>query len=143
MKLAVFLFVFVTFFGCHRDPAVVPPNAVKLIGTWELREPLPPYPVRLQLALDADNPPRDVTPFVISGTIAGSRYEGRSSAGLDGLFVITGLNELLPATGSDVFRQTYLTNLRAVVQFSYTTDNRLRLTYGSAQPGMLVYEKID
>jgi len=114
---------------------------MKLVGTWELREPLSPYPVQLQLALDTDNPPRDVTPFLVSGTIAGSRYEGRSSAGLDGLLVITNLIDIPSTIGSDVFRQAYLSNLRAVVQFSYTSDNRLRLSYGSSQPGVLVYEK--
>ncbi len=141
MKLAALLFVFLTFCGCHHDPAVVPPNVMKLVGTWELREPLPPYPVQLQLALDTDNPPRDITPFLVSGTIAGSRYEGRSSAALDGLMVVTALTDLLPTTGSDPFRQTYLSSLRAVVQFSYTSDNRLRLSYGSSQSGVLVYEK--
>ncbi len=141
MKLAVFLFVFVTFCGCHRDLAVVPPNVEKLVGIWELRDPLPPYPVQLQFALDADNPPRDVTPLLVSGTIMGSRYEGRASAGLDGLLVITNLIDGPSTTGPDIFRQTYPANLRAVVQFSYTSDNRLRLSYGSSQPGVLVYEK--
>ena len=142
MKLRIVLFVFVLFSGCRHEPLVVPPNVAQLAGTWELREPLPPYPVQLQLALDTDNPPRDVTPFLVSGTIAGSRYEGRSSAALDGLIVITTLNDLLPANNTpDAFRQTYLTNLRAVVQFSYTADNRLRLSYGSSKPGVLLFER--
>ena len=120
---------------------VLPPNVEKLVGTWELREPVSPYPVRLQLALDLDNPPRDVTPFLVSGTVAGSQYGGRASAALDGLLVVTTLNDLLPTAGTDPFRQAYLANLRAVVQFSYTADNRLRLSYGSSQPGVLVYER--
>ncbi len=141
MKLPVVFFVFIIFCGCQRDPLVVPPNVEKLVGIWELREPLPPYPVHLQLVLDTDNPPRDVTPFLVSGTIAGSRYEGRSSAALDGLMVVTALTDLLPTTGSDPFRQMYLSSLRTVVQFSYTTDNQLRLSHGSSQPGVLVYER--
>lgn len=141
MKLRLVFFIFVVLCGCHREPIVLAPNVEKLVGTWELREPISPYPVRLQFALDTDNPPRDVTPFLVSGTTAGDRYEGRASAAIDGLLVTTTLNDLVPANRADTFRQSYLANLRAVVRFSHTADNRLRLSYGSAQSGVLVYER--
>ena len=118
------------------------PNIEKLVGTWELREPLPPAPVQLQLALDTRTPPRDVTSFLVSGTAAGVEYDGLLSAALDGLMVLTKLSDApTGSSASEVFAQTYLTRLRAVVQFGYTADNRLRLSYGSSQPGTLVYER--
>ena len=130
--------------ACRSESATLAPNVAQLVGIWELREPLSPYTTTLQLAFDTANPPRDITPFLVSGKVAVNPYDGRLSAALDGMMVFTKLgNAPVGTSASASFGQTYLANLKSVVRYEVFAPNRLRLHYGSPQPGVLEFEKLN
>ncbi|RYC68294.1 MULTISPECIES: META domain-containing protein [Spirosoma] len=129
--------------ACQRGEHVLPENVAQLVGTWQLREPASPYPVTLQLALDTANPPDDVTPFLTSGKSAVNTYSGRMSAALDGMMIVTRLSttEMAGSTDAMQFEDVYFKNLKSVVRFDITSTNRLRLYFGTPQPGVLEFDK--
>jgi len=132
--------------GCRDESGQLAPDVARLAGTWQLHDPMSAssYPVRLQLDLDTKNPPRDITPFIISGTVLGNAYDGRLSAGLDGTMVVTKLSDAPGGSSAGPsFTQTYLTNLKSVVRYGYTNENRLRVSFGSPGPGTLEFDKIN
>lgn len=128
--------------GNNRD--VAPPSVAGLVGTWELVEPGSAYAITFVLALDTANPPKDVIHFVANGKSVNNTYNASLSAAVDGLMVVTSLGstKIGGSPEATTVEQTYYTNLRAVVRYELSADNRLRLHYGGNNPGVLVYKKI-
>lgn len=147
MRLLAIVLTLMMLCGCRTESVQLAPDVARLVGTWQLRDPMSfsSYPaVRLQLDLDTKNPPRDITPFIISGTVLGSAYNGRLSAALDGTMVVTELSDApVSSSAGPSFTQTYLTNLKSVVRYGYTSTNRLHVSFGSPGPGTLEFEKIN
>ncbi|GAB4015685.1 META domain-containing protein [Spirosoma koreense] len=137
------LLVFLTQCGKKED-TVLAPNIAPLVGTWQLTEPDSAYTVTLVLALDTDNPPHDVTPFIASGVSSINEYGARMFAVLDGTMTFDQLSSTKKAgpTQAMTYEQTYFNNLRAVVRYELPTATQLRLHYGGEKPGTLIYKKI-
>ncbi len=117
-----------------------------LIGTWRLAMPDSTYGATLRLAVDADNPPADITPFDASGKLAVNTYSARLFAAADGKATLDQVSSTRIAGSPQAtqFEQTYLDNLRTVVRFEVDAPDRIRLYYGSARgSGVLVYKRLE
>lgn len=131
--------------SCEREDPALSPKIAQLVGTWRLLEPASMYDVTLVFALDSANPPNDVTPFKANGKSAVNTYNAFLSAALDGLMIVTNLGSTKIGGSPEAtrFEQTYFENLQAVVRYELTNTNRLRLFYGGAKSGVLVYERVN
>ncbi|QJW92087.1 META domain-containing protein [Spirosoma taeanense] len=130
-------------FQCSSDKEpVVAPGVAKLIGTWRLVDPSSSYDVTLQLVLDKENPPVDVTPFKASGRSSVNQYNALLFAAADGMILVSEVGSTKMAGPAEAmeFEQAYFTNLKNIVRYELTND-RLRIQYGGPKPGVLVYEK--
>lgn len=131
--------------ACKPGEPVVALQVQPLIGTWRLVLPDSTYGVTLRLAVDPNNPPVDITPFDAGGQSGVNTYSARLFAAADGKASVDRLSNTKLAGSPQAMQveQTYLTNLRAVVRFQVDAPDQLRLDYGGAQPGTLMYKKID
>ncbi|UFH55202.1 META domain-containing protein [Spirosoma sp. KNUC1025] len=128
---------------CGKKETTLAPNVANLTGTWQLTEPDSTYGVTLQIGFDTENPPHDVTPFLISGKSSVNQYNARFFAALDGMATVENLGSTKVAGPPQAmqFEQTYFDNLRTIARYELSTDNRLRLFHGGEKPGVLVYKR--
>src|SRR5919202_2952424 len=70
--------------GCGHDEPVVAQQVKPLIGMWRLVQPDSTYGTTLQLVVDPNNPPVDITPFNATGKLAVNTYKARLFAAADG-----------------------------------------------------------
>ncbi|AQG81496.1 META domain-containing protein [Spirosoma montaniterrae] len=138
------LLTLLTVGACQQSDYQMAPNVARLVGTWQLRDSTTVYAPTLQFELDTENPPLDITPFKASGKASVNTYNGRLSASLDGMMVVTGLGQTKIGGSPEAmrFEQTYFANLKSVARFKTTEDDRLYLYFGNPQPGTLIYERI-
>lgn len=147
MKLSItrilFFASFIALNGCKSKDIVLSPKIASLVGTWRLVEPDSSYPVTLVFALDTDNPPLDITPFLANGKSSVNDYSVRLFATIDGMMSADGLGSTKKAGSLEAtaFEQRYFTNLRAVVRFDLVTPDRLRLQHGGESPHFMIYER--
>lgn len=143
-----------TLAACQPDETVVPAQPEQLVGEWQLLEPSSGYLVTLRFTSD----PRGAcvvgyAGFQLSGKTSVNGYttqacfsEGPSiDSGPLGSGGISGISSTKMAGTPEAmqFEQTYLGNLGNVKRYEFTSKNRLRLHYEGAQPGVLVYKKIN
>ncbi|MCK8491969.1 MULTISPECIES: META domain-containing protein [Spirosoma] len=130
--------------GCGKREHVVPPSLAKLVGTWQLIEPDSSYAVTLTFTYDNNNPPIDITPFIINGQSSVNTYTARMFATVDGTMQINEVvrTEKAGSAAAMQFEESYLANLKTVVRFESPTENRIHLFHGGAKSGVLVYKKL-
>ncbi len=135
MKMVFFLLLSFSLAACQQGDYPMAPNVARLAGTWQLRDSTAAYAPTLTIALDTDNPPLDVTPFKASGKASINTYNGRLSAALDGMMVVTDLGQTKIGSSPEAmrFEQTYFANLKSVSRFKTTDDNRLYLYSGKSR----------
>lgn len=131
--------------GCSHKETELAPQITGLIGTWQLVEPDSSFAVTLQFAYDTNNPPHDVTPFKASGKSSVNNYTVNLFATLDGMLVADELSssKIAGSSAATAFEQTYFTNLKAVVRYELTSNNRLQLTHGGSLPHIMVYKRVN
>ena len=144
VAIAVLALLFLTRCGTDEEP-VVALQVKPLIGTWRLIQPDSTYGVTLELVVDPNNPPIDITPFDATGKSAVNTYKARLFAAADGKASVDNVSSTKMGGSPQAlqFEQTYLTSLQSVVRYEVTTQNQLRLYYGNAQSsGVLVYRNV-
>lgn len=129
--------------GCSHKEPVVAQQVQPLIGSWRLIEPDSTFGTTLQLVVDPNNPPIDITPFNATGKLAVNTYKARLFASADGKSSVDMVSstEIGGSTQALQFEQSYLANLQAVVRYEITPQNLLRLYHGGSKPGVLVFKK--
>ncbi|GAB3546721.1 META domain-containing protein [Spirosoma fluminis] len=129
--------------GCSTDEPVVAQQVQPLIGKWQLVEPDSTFEATLDLVVDPNNPPVDITPFNATGKLAVNTYKARLFASADGKSSVDRIShtEVGGTTQAMQFEQVYLANLGAVVRYEVTAQQQLRLYHGGTKPGVLVYKK--
>lgn len=145
LAVAAFAVLFVLLSGCSKDKEpVVALKVVPLIGTWQLISPDSSYGITLSFVVDRNNPPVDVTPFIVDGRSSVNTYNGRIYAAADGMMYTSSLGSTKVAGTSAAmqFEETYLANLKTVARFEVTAQDQLRLYHGGDKPGILIYARL-
>lgn len=129
---------------CRQRESELSPQIASLVGTWRLVAPDSTYKTILTIELDTANPPHDITPLLANGQSAINAYTLRLFAAIDGTMSSESWSttEIAGAQTAMAFEQTYFRNLRAVVRYQMTPENRLYLYHGGSQPRVLTYEKV-
>ncbi len=139
----LFLTLLVVLNGCTSKDVVLAPKIAGLVGTWRLIQPDSSHTVTLILALDTDNPPLDITPFLANGQSSVNDYTVRLFATIDGMMSAGNLSSTKKAgtLKATEFEQRYFTNLRAVVRYDLIAPDKLRLQHGGESPYVMMYER--
>ncbi len=137
--------------ACKPEETVVPAEPEQLAGDWKLIEPVSTYQISLRLAQDTAT--LSVIPFGfrLSGESSINCYSGVFSYNAGNLMdarsqvAISRFGSTQRGGSSEAmqFEQVYFTHLRAANRYDLTDQNHLRLYYGGAQPGVLVYNRMN
>lgn len=144
-KLIVCFALLVLTSQCSKRESELAPVIKNLIGTWQLATPDSSYKITLRFTYDTANPPIDITPFKANGQSAVNDYTLRLFATEDGMMSADAFSssKIAGSTEATQVEQSYFTNLNAVVRYQLPNENELRLYYGTSQPGVLVYKRIN
>jgi hypothetical protein len=142
------LIFFVTLFlltQCGSSVTELDPAMARLMGNWQLTDSASTKPVTLIIALDAANPPHDITPFLASGQGLLNDYTVRFYASIDGkISADTFKNTEIGGSAETVqAEQTYFSQLARIVRYQLVSDKELKLYYGGAQSGVLTFAKMN
>lgn len=152
-KLIIPLFFLTTLlsFTCERnetsDDMIVPVDVNQLTGTWKL---IQPGGFNVTLIIESVAQTGDSLPdkaMKVSGESAVNVYSAALSyEAVDQPKISIASIASTKRGGSPEamqFEQTYFANLRVVNRYELTANNRLRLHYTGAEPGVLLYEKVN
>lgn len=141
------------FAACEPEETVVSAQPEQLVGEWQLVEPASKYTVTLQFSINPQQGFIGYVTFRLGGRAPVNGYgaqahfskgpsieSGPSSSGNVWDVIST---MIAGSPEASQFEQAYLGNLQNVKRYEFTSKNRLRLHYEGAQPGVLVYEKIN
>lgn len=138
--------------GCEEKETILPPDADRLEGEWQLAEPTSTYVVTLRFTdkkrfVDALKTPvtyqlagrASVNQYFATASIgAGARYDTESQFSVSTI----GATKMAGPPEAMAFETDYFQKLGKVERYELTNRNQLKLYYGGENPGLLVYEKI-
>ncbi|QKZ11696.1 hypothetical protein [Spirosoma sp. KUDC1026] len=139
----IFFFSLFLLTQCRSGGPEIDPEMARLLGDWKLADSTLSGPVTLVIALDAANPPHDITPFLVSGRGLLNEYSTRFYGSIDGkisadTFTSTSING---ASETVLAEKTYFSQLVRIVRFQLVNDTELKLYYGGPQSGVLTFTK--
>jgi hypothetical protein len=141
----IFLFTLLFLTQCRSSETKLDPVMARLLGNWQLTGTTSPSPVSLKIALDAANPPHDITPFLVSGKGLLNDYSARFYGSIDGkISADTFTNtEVGGASETVLAEQVYFSQLTRIVRYQLVSDSELKLYYGGPQSGVLTFTKMN
>jgi hypothetical protein len=141
----IFFFTLLLLTQCRSGETKIDPGMARLIGNWTLTDATSSGSVTLKIALDAANPPHDITPFLASGKGLLNEYSARFYGSIDGkISADTFTNtEVNGASETVLAEKIYFSQLTRLVRYQLVSDNELKLYYGGTQSGVLTFAKMN